>query len=45
MQGVPEEIVRRQAALFYACDPAYGAGVAARMGVNLAAPKSMQAAE
>jgi catalase len=28
MQGVPEEIKRRQVALFAKCDPAYGAGVA-----------------
>ena len=28
MQGVPEEIKRRQIALFEKCDPAYGAGVA-----------------
>ena len=28
MQGVPDEIKRRQVALFALCDPAYGAGVA-----------------
>jgi len=28
MQGVPDEIKRRQIALFAKCDPAYGAGVA-----------------
>jgi hypothetical protein len=28
MQGVPEEIKRRQIALFAKCAPAYGAGVA-----------------
>jgi len=28
MQGVPNEIKRRQIALFAKCDPAYGAGVA-----------------
>jgi catalase len=28
MQGVPQEIKRRQIALFAKCDPAYGAGVA-----------------
>jgi catalase len=28
MQGVPDEIKRRQIALFEKCDPAYGAGVA-----------------
>ena len=33
MQGVPMEIVKRQIAHFYKCDPAYGRGVAARMGL------------
>jgi catalase len=33
MQGVPKEIVARQVALFAKCDPAYGAGVAKRMGL------------
>jgi catalase len=28
MQGVPDEIKRRQVALFAQCDPAYGEGVA-----------------
>ena len=28
MHGVPDEIKRRQVALFAKCDPAYGAGVA-----------------
>jgi catalase len=28
MQGVPDEIKRRQIALFAKCDPAYGVGVA-----------------
>ncbi len=32
MQGVPLEIVKRQLAHFYKCDPAYGRGVAARLG-------------
>ncbi len=35
MQGVPMEIVKRQVALFHKCDPAYGEGVAKRMGVSL----------
>ena len=35
MAGVPEEILRRQIAHFSRCDPAYGQGVAARLGVNL----------
>ncbi|MEX2200958.1 MAG: catalase, partial [Dongiaceae bacterium] len=42
MQGVPEEIVLRQVAHFSKCDPAYGAGVATRMGV---ADKARTAAE
>ena len=36
MQGVPEEIVRRQIDHFTRADPAYGAGVAKRMGLSLA---------
>ena len=32
MQGVPDEIKRRQIALFTLCDPAYGAGVAQAIG-------------
>jgi catalase len=35
MQGVPPEIVKRQTALFYKCDPKYGSGVAMRMGIGL----------
>jgi len=34
MQGVPKDIVRRQVDLFAKCDPAYGAGVAKRMGLG-----------
>jgi catalase len=34
MQGVPKEIVLRQVAHFTKADPAYGAGVAMRMGVS-----------
>jgi catalase len=34
MAGVPEEIVRRQIALFTQVDPAYGAGVAKAMGLS-----------
>jgi catalase len=33
MAGVPEEIVRRQVAHFAKADPAYGAGVAQRVGL------------
>lgn len=36
MDGVPEEIVRRQIVHFHRADPAYGAGVARRMGVDVA---------
>ncbi len=35
MEGVPEAIVHRQLALFYQCDPAYGEGVARRLGLNV----------
>ena len=34
MQGVPIEIVKRQVAHFYKADPAYGRGVASRMGLS-----------
>jgi len=43
MQGVPVAIVQRQVLHFHRADPAYGAGVARRMGV--AAPTEAQAAE
>jgi catalase len=36
MQGVPVEIVKRQVAHFYRADPAYGLGVATRMGHSAA---------
>jgi catalase len=42
MQGVPEDIVRRQIAHFAKADPAYGRGVAERMGI---APGKSAAAE
>lgn len=45
MQGVPAEIVKRQVALFYACDPNYGIGVASRMGVSVDDPAAAHAAE
>ncbi|MDR1075152.1 MAG: catalase [Xanthomonadaceae bacterium] len=35
MQGVPEDIQRRQIALFAKCDPAYGAGVAKALNLNI----------
>ena len=35
MQGVPEEIVKRQIRHFYKADPQYGAGVAKRLGIKL----------
>lgn len=34
MEGVPEEIVRRQLGHFHKADPAYAAGVAKAVGVN-----------
>lgn len=34
MQGVDTEIVKRQVALFAQCDPAYGRGIATRMGLE-----------
>jgi catalase len=45
MQGVPNEIVRRQTALFYKADPEYGSGVAARMGLRLDDLTAARAAE
>lgn len=35
MQGVPKEIIARQVGHFARCDPAYGAGVAERTGVQI----------
>ena len=35
MQGVPERIVVRQLVLFYKADPAYGRGVAAKLGLDM----------
>ena len=44
MQGVPVEIIRRQVAHFYKCDPDYGIGVATRMGLSASdLPKSAAA--
>jgi catalase len=33
MQGVPVEIINRQLVHFYRADPAYGLGVAAKLGL------------
>ena len=44
MRGVPMEIVRRQLAHFHAADPAYGAGVATRLGLVAADIAKPQAA-
>ncbi len=44
MQGVPEEIVLRQVGHFHKADPAYGEGVARRMGVDLAKARDAEAA-
>ena len=45
MQGVPVEIVRRQVVHFYRADPAYGLGVAARMGLSATDVATAEAAE
>ena len=45
MQSVPVDIVKRQVAHFYKCDPAYGLGVAARMGLTAGDLKLADAAE
>ncbi len=45
MQGVPVEIIERQVAHFSKCDPAYGAGVAKRMGVKITEGAGRVAAE
>jgi catalase len=48
MQGVPEEIVRRQVVHFHRADPAYGLGVALRMkldAMNIESPTLSTAAE
>ena len=45
MQGVPAEIVRRQVVHFYRADPAYGLGVAARMGLSATDVATAEAAE
>ena len=44
MQGVAEEIVLRQIDHFYRADPAYGEGVARRMGVEASEARAAQAA-
>lgn len=44
MEGVPEEIVLRQVAHFHKADPAYGEGVAGRMGLDLAKARVAEAA-
>jgi catalase len=38
MQGVPSEIIERQLGYFSAADPAFGAGIAERLGLNLSEP-------
>ncbi|ESR22429.1 catalase [Lutibaculum baratangense] len=42
MQGVPEEIIRRQLAHFYKADPAYGEGVAKAVGVEMSAAEAAE---
>ncbi len=45
MQGVSVEIIRRQLALFYQCDPQYGIGIAKRIGLSVDDLPNSQAAE
>ena len=45
MQGVPEEIQLRQIAHFAKADPAWGAGVAARLGLEVPGQAAATAAE
>lgn len=45
MQGVPKEIVERQVVHFAKADPAYGEGVAKRMGVSVPQDVARTAAE
>jgi catalase len=45
MDGVPAEIVKRQVSLFYRADPAYGVGVASRMGLAASDFLAARAAE
>ena len=44
-EGVPVEIIKRQVAHFYKADPAYGKGVAARLGLSVSGLPSAVAAE
>jgi catalase len=43
MQGVPAAILERQIAHFLRCDPDYGRGVAARVGLAESIPASVAA--
>jgi catalase len=45
MDGVPAEMVKRQVSLFYRADPAYGVGVATRMGLTASDLPTARAAE
>jgi catalase len=45
MDGGPTEIVKRQVSLFYRADPAYGVGVATRMGLAASDLPTARAAE
>jgi catalase len=45
MQGVPQEIVKRQVLHFYRADPDYGIGVAIRMGLSTDDLPMLRAAE
>ncbi|WP_137392324.1 catalase [Rhodoligotrophos defluvii] len=45
MQGVPEEILKRQIVHCYRADPAYGEGLAKRLGIDISGLGLAQAAE
>jgi catalase len=44
MNGVPEEIVRRQLGHFHKADPAYAAGVAKALNLEYGAPHAPESA-
>jgi catalase len=44
MNGVPEEIVRRQLGHFHKADPAYAAGVAKALNIEYGAPHAPESA-
>jgi catalase len=44
MDGVPEEIVRRQLGHFHKADPAYAVGVATALDLEFCVPKAPESA-